>query len=507
MKLRSKILGINVLALVLVLAAVLYITTPLVLHSQGVQSLQLFIVVMLCIGLTSVITSAWLLEAMVIRRIGDLTQRVNHIKDFRSFYEALHYTGRDEVAILATAMNQMLQRIVSSTNEVGELNAQLEAEKEGVEKLVAQRTQQLNAEKARLKASVSNLSLGFVMTDPQNNILLMNDQARHILAGVNPVDKLDAETAADAAHEWTMAEINKRLGNFSMLEQLAKSLRGGEPADYANIEYAGHILRILITPITELRRTAPLGCVIVLEDITEQKVLERSRDEFFSIASHELRTPLTAIRGNTALIREFYESKFTDKNFSEMIDDIHSSSVRLIRIVNDFLDVSRLEQGKIKFNPEAFDITPVIESVVYETASIARDKKDHIIADKTLGAVPRVYADKDRVKQVIYNLIGNALKFTDGGDITLSAEKAGSMLKVTVTDSGPGIAPADQKRLFSKYQQVGSDAYTRETSRGTGLGLYTCKLLVGRMGGEIGIERSGIGKGTAIAFTLPLYNA
>lgn len=504
MKLRSKILGINMLALALVLSAVVYLSAPYVLNSRGSQSLMLFVTLLLAVGIVSIIISAALLEMLVIKRISDLTKRVNHIKDFRSYYESLHYSGKDEVAALANAINQMLQRIVNSTNEVGQLNAELQEEKNSVEQMVSQRTEELNAEKARLKASVGNLSLGFIMTDTQNKILLINQRARQILYGKSKTDG-DGLEGDDATHIWTLEEIDKRFGaDFGFMEKLSKSLRGGESADFTEVEYGGRILRILISPILESHQSTTLGCVIVLEDITEQKLLERSRDEFFSIASHELRTPLTAIRGNTSMIRQFYEGKVKDPMFEEMVDDIHDASARLIRIVNDFLDVSRLEQGKIKFNYETFTLSEVLETVVYEMASLARGKGNEIKIDKTLHAAPRVHADKDRVKQIIYNLVGNAMKFTENGSITISVRKEGDMLKVLVADTGVGISEEGQKLLFHKFQQAGEDAFTRETSRGTGLGLYISKLLVNRMGGVIALEHSELGKGTTLSFTLPL---
>jgi signal transduction histidine kinase len=500
MKLRTKILGINLVALVGVLAAVIFITSPLITSSQGSESLLLFISIMLSVGFVSIMISTLLLEAMVIRRISDLTSRVNHIKDYRSYYEELNYAGQDEVATLAKATNQMLQRIVSSTNEVGRLNARLQEEKSSIEKTVARRTEQLNAEKARLKASVSNLSLGFIMTDAQNNIIILNDPARHILA----TSASGSERAAAEHRDWTITAIDEAFGSdFALLEKLAQSTRTGESADYTDVGYAGHILRILVNPVLENHQAGMLGCVIVLEDVTEQKVLERSRDEFFSIASHELRTPLTAIRGNTALIKQFYEEKVKDPSFDEMVDDIHGASVRLIRIVNDFLDVSRLEQGKITFKIEPFDLSEVTESVIYETGSIADEKGNHILMDKTLKVIPRVLADKDRVKQIVYNLVGNAMKFTENGSITIGAHKEGNLIKVTVTDTGIGIAEENQKLLFHKFQQAGTDAFTRETSRGTGLGLYISKLLVNRMGGAIALEHSELGVGTTLSFTLP----
>jgi signal transduction histidine kinase len=118
-----------------------------------------------------------------------------------------------------------------------------------------------------------------------------------------------------------------------------------------------------------------------------------------------------------------------------------------------------------------------------------------------------VYADKNRVKQVIYNLAGNALKFTERGGITVGAEVLGNKVHVTVIDTGRGISDKNQNLLFHKFQQAGNSLYTRDTTRGTGLGLYISKLLVENMGGTLALEHSEEGKGTTFGFTIPIVNA
>jgi signal transduction histidine kinase len=242
-----------------------------------------------------------------------------------------------------------------------------------------------------------------------------------------------------------------------------------------------------------------------VEDITEKKIMERSKDEFFSIASHELRTPLTAIKGNTSMIMSYFPELLKDKDVKEMLSDIHTSSIRLIDIVNDFLDVSRIEQGKIVFKNEAFSIEKIIESVIYEMGPVLKEKKIYLKFDQmTAQTLPQVWSDADRTKQIIYNLIGNAAKFTEEGGVTVSAHSEAGFLKVAVTDTGRGIPLDKQELLFRKFQQAGNSLLTRDTAKGTGLGLYISKMLVERMGGHISLEKSEEGKGTTFGFTLPL---
>jgi len=138
-------------------------------------------------------------------------------------------------------------------------------------------------------------------------------------------------------------------------------------------------------------------------------------------------------------------------------------------------------------------------------AGLSREKNITLKFDhNTLGGRPNVYADSDRVKQVMYNLIGNAMKFTEHGAITVAIANLGEFLKITVSDTGTGISLEGQQLLFHKFQQTGKDILTRDTTRGTGLGLYICKLLTERMGGVICLEHSEVGKGSAFSFTLPI---
>jgi len=206
------------------------------------------------------------------------------------------------------------------------------------------------------------------------------------------------------------------------------------------------------------------------------------------------------------MMLSYYNDTLKDPSLHEMVEDIHTSSVRLIEIVNDFLDTSRLEQGKIQFKLQAFAVDKIIEQVAYEMTAVLKQKKLSFhtqYTTKTLGGLPLVYADPDRTKQIIYNLVGNAAKFTDSGQITLSTQTEGKFLKISVHDTGRGISPEGQKLLFHKFQQAGDSLLTRDTTRGTGLGLYISKLLVQGMGGQINLEKSSR-SGTTFFFTLPL---
>ncbi|MDB5185852.1 MAG: hypothetical protein JWL85_375, partial [Candidatus Saccharibacteria bacterium] len=371
---------------------------------------------------------------------------------------------------------------------------------EVIEQKVIERTLQAQEARARLESSINSLNVGFIMTNTKDELLTVNGAATHILfEGIEGIKKPEYIT---------LRNINKNFGSeFDLLKHIADAMKQNKPVEIKSVDYHGRILRVFIAPIIDKdnKEVSRLGSVILIEDMTEQRLLERSKDEFFSIASHELRTPLTAIRGNTSLIQSYYGDQLKDDQLKEMISDIYDSSVRLIDIVNDFLDASRLEQGKMKFEYQAFHIDEIVESVVYEMGTVSKEKGVTVQYDhKTLKSSPQVYADKNRIKQIVYNLVGNALKFTEKGDVSVSTSVEGNQLKVLVSDSGRGMSREGQQLLFHKFQQTGSSLLTRDTTRGTGLGLYISKLLTERMGGKIKLESSEIDKGSVFSFTVPI---
>ena len=388
--------------------------------------------------------------------------------------------------------------LTKSYDALAQTEKKLEEEKHTVEQKVLVRTHELAQERARLESSINALNAGYLMIDVDDKLQLINGAAVKILFG----DDYNEDKT-----KITLEDIIRVLGDTCKLTELIDTcLKTQKPVVVKTADFDTKIVQLFVAPVTASMQQAsePLGVVVLIEDITEAKVQERSRDEFFSIASHELRTPLTAIRGNTSMMQQYYPEALKDPDLAHMVDDIHESSTRLIEIVSDFLDVSSIEQHKINLKTEAFDIHEIIEDVMYELGTLSKEKKLSVTAPKTLKELPLVLADKNRIKQVLYNLTGNAIKFTEKGSITIETAVQADLLKVSITDSGRGIAEDMQKLLFHKFQQAGKSLYTRDTTRGTGLGLYISRLLVEQMGGELLLEHTTEGKGSTFSFTLPI---
>lgn len=360
-------------------------------------------------------------------------------------------------------------------------------------------------ERARFDASVGSLNLGFLMTDKKGLIVSLNSAARWILCSTHPGAGV-IQNIRMLNSNCTMAELNHHLESIYDLRQYIQQTLAKNSFLVDEIALNGKFFRLFLSPIAlpNKKGNEVVGAVAVLEDVTDAKLLERSKEEFFSIASHELRTPLTAIRGNTALIQQYYSEVLRDPSLKEMISDIHVSSVRLIELVNDFLDTSRLEQNRMEFKKETFSLAALTQEVFKEVSPLAREKGLYLqISPYSTSA--SVTADHNRTKQVMINLIGNALKFTDHGGVTVQIlTQPDQLAKVLIIDTGRGIPMDSQNLLFKKFQQASNSLLTRDATRGTGLGLYISKLMIEGMGGRIAIESTQEHIGTTFSFTLPL---
>ncbi len=376
---------------------------------------------------------------------------------------------------------------VGSNNEIGQLAESFN----DMTGRLAELIRELREEQARLLASINNLPLGFVLADVRGRIVLRNAAVDAVLGLGNA--------------EVTLDVIAKTFeGTFDFKTRAAECMRERKIIELKEVSYGKKILRVVFIPIVMIRdHEEIIGYVLLIEDITEEKALERTRDEFFLIASHELRTPLTAIRGNIEMIQDFYGSKIQEKEVLDMISDVHDASIRLIALVNDFLDVSHIEQHRIELKKETIDLATTAKEVMHELGGLAL-KKGITLTLNVAPDVPRALGDKDRTKQILFNLVGNGINYTPKGSVTITIGKEKNRtVKVSVIDTGVGIREAGRQFLFKKFQQAGENIMTRGVTKGTGLGLYISKLLIEDMGGTIQLEKSEEGKGSTFSFTLP----
>ncbi|MBI2196799.1 HAMP domain-containing histidine kinase [Candidatus Daviesbacteria bacterium] len=233
------------------------------------------------------------------------------------------------------------------------------------------------------------------------------------------------------------------------------------------------------------------------------KELDRLKDDFVSIASHELRTPMTAIRSYAWMALHRSDVPLS-KTLEKYIVRVLVSTERLINLVNDMLNVSRIEAGKIEINPEPIDPLLLIKDIVDEVYySKSEEKKiEFEILEKQC---PKIFADPEKLRQVFLNLVGNSLKFTpDGGKISFDFFCDGKTVEIAVLDTGIGISKDDLSKLFHKFGRLDNSYTATATSGGTGLGLYVSKSLIELMHGKIRAYSQGINKGSVFIVSVPV---
>ncbi len=238
----------------------------------------------------------------------------------------------------------------------------------------------------------------------------------------------------------------------------------------------------------------------IQEKSLQLEIANRHKSEFLANMSHELRTPLNAIIGFSEVLQERMFGDMNDKQ-TEYINDIHGSGKHLLSLINDILDLSKVEAGRMELELATFDVPSAIDNAL--TLIKERAGRHNLELQAKVGPeITAITGDERKVKQILLNLLSNAVKFTpEGGRIIVAARPADDMVEVSVTDTGIGIAPEDCKAVFEEFRQVGTD-YTKK-AEGTGLGLALTRKFVELHGGKIWVT-SEVGKGSTFAFTLPV---
>lgn len=316
-------------------------------------------------------------------------------------------------------------------------------------------------------------------------VLISLSSATSIVAPINRLIKITSKISGGDLSQRTLVESKDEIG---LLELAFNDMAAKLKASYEGLEK-----KVLV-------RTAELeasrrNLEMANENLRE---LDKLKDEFVSVASHELRTPMTAISGMISMI---FEGDYgpINKSLNEPLKDISKSTQRLIILVNDILNVSRIETGKLKLSLSTFDIRSVIGEMVEQLMPIAIEKGISFGIEGSGSVV--IQADKDKTKEILNNLIGNALKFTQSGSVLVYYKADEDEVKVFIKDTGIGISRDDQMKLFGKFKQISSQQIGKPA--GSGLGLYIARELTRKMGGELWIDESNLGRGSIFAFSLP----
>jgi signal transduction histidine kinase len=225
----------------------------------------------------------------------------------------------------------------------------------------------------------------------------------------------------------------------------------------------------------------------------------RHKSEFLANTSHELRTPLNAILGYTELVMDEIYGEVPGK-IREALERVQSNGRHLLGLINDVLDLSKIEAGQLALSVGEYSMKAVVQTVIAGTEALAAEKR-LTLRSAIAQDLPPAEGDERRVTQVLLNLVGNAIKFTDSGEIAIEVAAANSTFQIAVADTGPGIALEDQQLVFEEFRQL--DSSSTRTKGGTGLGLAISKRIVELHGGRIWVE-SELGRGSTFRFTLPV---
>jgi signal transduction histidine kinase len=321
---------------------------------------------------------------------------------------------------------------------------------------------------------------------PSAGIALRRAPARHTaLTGVPTDQRTDAATSILVEDSLPERKRHDDLGALAEdLNRMAASLQ----ASHTQLERT----------VNERTRELQAALEQLAEKTRELEVASTHKSDFLANMSHELRTPLNAIIGFTQVLQQKLFGTVNDKQ-EEYLEDIHSSANHLLALINDVLDLSKVESGQVELERAPFVLRETLErGVVMVRERAVKNGVELALAPE--ADVQLVEGDERRIRQVVFNLLSNAVKFTPrGGSVEVSSAHRNGEVLVSVADTGPGIAPEDQRRIFQEFQQTELGAEQRE---GTGLGLALSRKLVELHGGRIWVD-SELGKGSTFTFTLP----
>ena len=390
------------------------------------------------------------------------------------------------------AGNYNVQVSPNSTDELGRLAGEFNSMVAKLKAYHDLNVGKIVAEKRKSEAIIQSIDDGIVVVDAEFKVTDMNPSAARLL-------DMERERALD--RHFLEVVKNEKLFNY-----IRESVETGSPPkidegkDVFTLQTDAKRRHYLfsITPV-KTEAGSMMGVVMVMRDVTTLKELDRLKSEFVMTASHELRTPLTSMGMSIDLLRENAVAKLNDKE-QQLLSAAHEELERIKALVNDLLDLSKIEAGKIDMEFDRVAVQLLFEKAVSALLTQADDKKV-ALSISLPTALPEIKADANKITWVLTNLIANALRYTSsGGRIQLFAEHFGPQVHLSVSDDGAGIPYEYQSKIFDKFVQVEKD----RTVHGTGLGLAICKEIVRAHGGTIWVD-SLPGEGSTFTFTLPVF--
>jgi len=396
--------------------------------------------------------------------------------------------SQDEVGVLAETFSQMSKDLEESYKKLEDYSRTLEEK-------VEERTREVNAAlkdtaeaRDRIDGIVKSVADGLIVTDTHNNVILMNRAAEDLL-GVRLSEVIDRPIEYAIEEQTLREKVRDTLDKKSTGYFFDFHIAGDDPKH-------PRIMRARTSVIYDSERKET-GIVTIMHDVTHEREVDRMKTEFISTAAHELRTPLTSIQGFSEILMTRDDLGLEEQK--KFLSYINKQSVGLTNIINDLLDISRIESGRgFALNKLLYNATDSIKNVI---PYFQEQYKGHRFEVVPLEEPLELYADKEKMEQVFKNLLSNAAKYSPGGGLICVTEKV-SMCNyvVTVEDNGVGMTPEQLEKVFDKFYRVDASDTGIE---GTGLGMTIVKHIVEAHNGQITLK-SEPGKGTIVTFTVPI---
>jgi PAS domain S-box-containing protein len=459
------------------------------------RSRRVFFWILVAISAIGLATLAYLTFAtkrVILDPLTDLTDSAHRIE--AGDFSAAHQTLRsDEIGVLFNSFAKMVQAIQLREREL----ATALSESRELASVTAESRRRVEAAHADLLATLETVPAALMIFNTDGSVRLRNRAATDVM-GIEPQNpelrrnywdrfkRIRKDGTLIPRHEWVSSRALK--GEIVKNDELEIHHPDGRVYP---ILASGAPLR------NELGHVA--GAVVAFQDIAKMREVDRMKDEFVSIVSHELRTPLTSIRGSVQLVLDEPHA-VPDAEHRQLLQIALNNCERLVRIINDILDVSKIESGNLTLRKKAAHVAELVRQSIDVVANPARVARVTLVANVPANIRP-VMVDPDRIVQALVNLLSNAVKFAPADSkVTVSVTGSDHVVTIAVADQGEGIAPENLNRLFQKFQQV--DSSSSRKKGGTGLGLAITKALVEQHGGRIFVD-SELNKGTRFSFTLP----
>lgn len=390
----------------------------------------------------------------------------------------IHQLRKVTIAAEKISSGQFDQQIqINSGNEVGKLALAFNKMSANLKNMMAT----ISDEKTKLETILSTMADGVIMTDSKGNIMLIN-QACESLFNIQ-VDKVIGKPLIEVI-------INYEIDNV-----LRKCIETNRKQVVQIDTTSGQFLRVIAAPV---KSDIIPGVLILFQDLSEMRSLQTMRREFIGNVSHELRTPLAAIK---AIVDTLQDGAINDQDVAkDFLSKINFEIDSMTQMVNELIEISRVETGKARLNLEPVNLRLLIGDVITHLTPQAERKMLNIAAD--LEDLPTIQADREKIQQVITNILHNAIKFTPAqGKIIISDKLSNNKVIISVTDTGIGISKEDLTHIFERFFKADKS----RSSEGSGLGLAVAKHIVQAHGGEIRAE-SQEGEGSTFSFSIPLSN-